>query len=128
MAVYDQWYRAERQGDGTSKKVRSSSYRRGKRWQVRWRDHAGEQCKQNFETRSAADSFDAQVKTQLDTGGYIDPKAGQVTLRGYAETWRKTQTHDLPTAERIERSLRLHVYPVIGRETVDSAPGPHLHR
>ena len=41
-----------------------------------------------------------------------------MTLRAFAEDWRRTRTHDVVTAGRLERSLRLHVYPVIGHRTM----------
>ncbi len=51
-------------------------------------------------------------------GSYIDPSAGNVTFKAYAEDWRKTRTHDVKTAQRIELQLRLHVYPAIGHRTM----------
>jgi len=54
----------------------------------------------------------------LDDGSYTDPASGNVTFRPYAEDWRKNRTHDVNTAERVERQLRLHVYPVIGHRTM----------
>ena len=49
-------------------------------------------------------------------GTYVDPDAGKVTFRAYAEEWRQARSavHDASTAERIESVLRIHVYPVIG--------------
>ena len=48
------------------------------------------------------------------TGQYVDPRAGRVTFREFAESWRLSGLHAAPTQERVQRSLRLHVYPVIG--------------
>ena len=58
-----------------------------------------------------AAAFDAKVKTALDDGSYVDPKDANTTFKELAEDWRKTRTHDVTTAARIERELRLHVYP-----------------
>ncbi|MFI5064772.1 MAG: tyrosine-type recombinase/integrase [Streptosporangiales bacterium] len=118
MAVYDKWHRTEQREGGKASRVRSAAYGTGKRWQVRWRDPAGAQQKRNFATQADAVSYDATVRTQIDSGRYVSPKAGRVTFREYAETWRLAQTHDLPTAERVERTLRLHAYPVLGDQAI----------
>ncbi|MGW3352561.1 tyrosine-type recombinase/integrase [Nonomuraea rubra] len=77
----------------------------GMRWQVRWRDDAGEQQKLNFETKPAAERKDAQIKASLDRGDYIDPKAGQITLSAYARQWRAGITGDPTTLERTDSRL-----------------------
>jgi hypothetical protein len=40
------------------------------------RDDRAEQRERTFEKKAAADSFAAGVKTSLDRGDYVDPKAG----------------------------------------------------
>ena len=42
----------------------------------------------------------------------------KVTFRAFAEDWRRSRTHDVVTAARVGRQLRLHVYPVIGDRTL----------
>jgi hypothetical protein len=83
---------------------------KGKRYLARWRGPDGRQHKQRFTRKRDADQHLANVETDKATGTYIDPNAGKVTFREYAEQWRTTRTHDLATAERIEREFRLHVY------------------
>ncbi len=39
-------------------------------------------------------------------------------FKAFAEDWRKARTHDRVTADRVERQMRLHVYPVIGNRTL----------
>ena len=48
------------------------------------------------------------------TGRYVDPAAGRVTFRQYAESWRATAVHRPATRDRTETLLRLRVYPVLG--------------
>ena len=48
------------------------------------------------------------------SGAYVDPSAGQVTFRAYAEAWRGRQLHRPGTAVSVEHRLRLHVYPKLG--------------
>jgi integrase len=116
VAIYDRWYRDERQPDGTRQRVRSAEYGCASRWQVRWRDEAGQQRKRSFERKDGTDperharAFDAKVRTGLDSGTYTDPAAGDITFRQYAERWRAGRAHDPATAVRIESEFRNHVY------------------
>jgi len=55
-----------------------------------------------------------EVTATVVTGQYVDPRAGRVTFREFAELWRLSGIHGAPTQERVQRSLRLHVYPAIG--------------
>ncbi|MGW9024778.1 tyrosine-type recombinase/integrase [Streptomyces sp. NPDC055722] len=86
----------------------------GKRWQVRYRDPAGEQKKENFDKRTAADARAAEVKSELDKGEYVDRATRRQTFREYAEDWRTAATHRERTESNVERALRLHVYPLLG--------------
>jgi integrase len=128
MAVYDRWHKSRpKPGEPVCrehKMVPAAGHGTGDRWQVRWRDEDGGQHKRNFAKKAGkdpekhADAFDAKVKTQLDDGSYVDPSSANVTLRAFAEDWRKSRTHGTGTAGHLERRLRLHVYPVIGQRTM----------
>lgn len=85
-----------------------------KPWQVRWRDEAGRQRKQSFPRRFDADKFRAQVEHQLHVGSYVDPAAGRISFRDYAEQWRLAQPHRPNTATRTASQLAHHAYPVLG--------------
>jgi len=47
-------------------------------------------------------------------GQYLDPDAGRITFRKYAEECLANRTTEPTTRERIETRLRVHVYPVLG--------------
>jgi integrase len=83
-------------------------------WVVRWRDEAGKQRKKGFARKLDADRFRSEVEHRLNTGAYIDPAAGKVTFRAYAEQWRSTQPHRPNTAARVASQLTKHAYPVLG--------------
>lgn len=139
MTVYDRWHKSRpgpagelcrEHSRGSTRLYLSADHGKGDRWQVRWRDQNGVQRKRNFARKTgtdpekSADAFDAKTRTQLDDGSYIDPSSANVTLKVFAEDWRRTRTHDRVTADRIERELRLHVYPAIGYRTLrDSKSG-----
>ena len=114
MAVYDRWWKTERQPDGTRKRIRSADYGCEARWQVRWRDEQGRQRTQAFVKKPDAERTDAKIKTQLADGTYVDPSAGLVSFREYAEEWRRNRVHDLATVIRIEAAFRNHVYAAEG--------------
>ena len=117
MAIHDRWSKDERDEAGvrTGKQVRTVEYGCKKRWQVRWRDETRRQRKQSFAKRAAAAQFDAGIKTQLAEGSYVDPAAGQVTFRSFADDWRKNRMHDPSTAGQVEANFRNHVYSTDGR-------------
>jgi integrase len=95
----------------------------GDRWQARWRDDGGAQRKANFARKADAARHAATAVADTARGVYVDPAQANVTFRVFAEDWRRTRTHDVTTAERIERELRLHVYPAIGHRTLRELGG-----
>jgi len=121
MAVYDRWWKSQRQPDGSKKRVHSTDYGCAKRWQVRWRDEQGKQRTETFDKKPDAERADAKIRTQLAEGTYVDPSAGLITFREYAEEWRNNRVHDLATAIRIEAAFRNHVYAAGG--TPNTTPG-----
>jgi integrase len=135
MAVYDRWHtakpRTEEHGNHVSrcrehKQYPSADHGKGDRWQVRWRDENGKQCKRNFpkkagnDPNTCADAFDAKIKAELDAGTYVDPNAGKVAFREYAKQWLAAQTFDEGTRDAIEMRLRLHVFPDLGDKSLST--------
>jgi integrase len=70
--------------------------------------------------RIDAERFLVEVEHQKHTGAYVDPRAGRVTFREYAEQWRAGQPHRPSTASLYERLLRLHAYPTLGDRGLSS--------
>lgn len=121
--VYDRWHlvrpakESEPCTEHTSRTrvlVPSADHSQGKRWQVRYRDANGKQRKENFERKTDADARAASVETDLNRGEFIDRAAGKETLRSFGEQWRTSAVHRDTTADGVERSLRLHIYPQLG--------------
>ncbi|MEW2610234.1 tyrosine-type recombinase/integrase [Streptomyces sp. NPDC047880] len=127
--VYDRWHLsrpkqgAEPCAEHSSKTrvlVPSSDHGKGKRWQVRWYDAAGKQQKENFAKRSQADTRAATIEADLARGVYVDPAAGKESFRAVAERWRSSAVHRSGTASRVERALRIHIYPTFGDRPIVS--------
>lgn len=87
-------------------------------WQVRYVDPDGAEHRRVFGSKGEADRFAVEVEHRKLTGSYVDPTAGRVTFRDYAEAWRTAQAHRPGTAEQLESRLRLHVYPAIGHRPI----------
>lgn len=85
---------------------------------VRWRDEAGKQRKKSFPKKALADRYRAEVEHSLNVGAYVDPVAGKVTFRQYAEQWREAQPHRPNTAANTKSRLEVHAYPVLGGRAV----------
>lgn len=125
--VYDRWHLSRPPADAepceehstrTKPVYASADHGVGKRWQVRYRDPAGEQKKENFAKRTAADARAAEVEHELNKGEYVDRATRRQTLREYAEEWRRSATHRQRTETNVERALRLHVYPLLGNHQI----------
>ena len=128
MSVYDRWHtKKPRLVDGQPvskcrehKQYPSTEHGKGDRWQVRWRDETGKQYKQNFSKKAGsdpntcADAFDAKVHADLHGGTYIDPLAGKIAFKTYAEQWLTAQTFDEGSRDVAEYRLRLHAFPDLG--------------
>lgn len=88
----------------------------GRSFQVSWYPPGGKRERtKTFRKRADARAFCAEIETQLSRGSYVDPKAGRITFREFADKWQANQAHYRHTsASRTEIALRLHVYPYIG--------------
>jgi len=106
--VEDRWH-AVRGG----RKVRSDRYGAGLRWKVRY-EVDGRARSKSYERKVDAEAFLATAEADQLRGTFVDPREGRVTFRVYAEGWRATAAHRQSTRDRVERTLRLHVYPVLG--------------
>lgn len=124
MSVSDRWHKSRpKSGEAPCREhgmVPTADHGIGDRWQVRWRDEQGRQLKRNFERKGGrdperhAEAFDAQVRSQLDAGTYIDPAAGKARLRDRGDMYVRSLTVDESTRDAVQSRLSLHVYPELG--------------
>lgn len=113
-SVDDRWYVVRRQPDGSQIKEPTDRHGTGCRWVVRWRDAHNIPRKRSFDRKGDADREAARIETELVRGLYLDPRAGEITFRAYAEQWVATQYADPNTTYQVTARLRLHVYPALG--------------
>lgn len=90
------------------------------RWRARYRTPDGRERSRTFRRKVDAERFLTSVEHEKLSGSYVDPAAGRLTFRDYAEQWREVQIHRAATATSVEQHLRLHVYPRIGDRPIGS--------
>ncbi|MCX4557836.1 site-specific integrase [Streptomyces phaeochromogenes] len=125
--VYDRWHLSRPPADAEPCEVHSNKtqtlypstdHGTGKRWQVRYRDLSGKQCKENFGKKTAAESRAAKVTSELDGGTFVNRELGKQKFRAIAERWQETAVHRERTETNVDRALRLHIYPTFGNREI----------
>src|SRR3954466_7004132 len=89
-------------------------------WRARYRDAAGKEHAKHFSRKVDGQRWLDEVTAAVVTGQYVDPKAGQVTFRDYAERWRQMQVQRPSSRAHIETVLRRHAYPTLGDRALSS--------
>jgi hypothetical protein len=84
------------------------------RWRARYRDGTGREYARHFTRKVDAQRWLDEVTASVVTGQYVDPRAGRVTFRAYAESWRQAAPHGPSMRDKVARALTRHVYPVLG--------------
>lgn len=83
-------------------------------WRARYRDDSGKEHARHFGKKVDAQRWLDEVSASVLTGQYVDPRAGRVTFRAYAEQWRLAKPHRPTTQVKAEQHLRVHAYPAFG--------------
>ena len=92
----------------------SISRRPDGRWRARYRDPQGKEHARHFDRKVDGQRWLNEVTAAVVTGQYVDPRAGRVNFRDYAEQWREAQVHRPSSAAHVETMLRRHAYPAFG--------------
>lgn len=92
--VEDRWMVKVKNDDGSTRQERSSRHGDGLRYRVRYETADGAEKARSFERKGDADAFRDKVAGDLRSGTYLDPDAGKISLRKYAEGWLEIQTSD----------------------------------
>lgn len=110
--------------------------KRGNKWLARvHRD--GRELSKPFATKEEAKAWERQQLVAMDSGRFVDPKAGRQTVKTYGEAWRGRQRHHrgrptseteklASTARGVESVLRLHVFPHIGNRRLSTIGRPDI--
>jgi integrase len=129
VSVYDRWHKTypgpgeapcAAHSRGKTRLYPTAEHLQGDRWQVRWRDESGRQCKRNFpklkgtDPERCAEAFDAQRTADQARGEWIDPRFGRTPFAEYAPVWMKSRLHKTGTVDTYEGHLRNHIAPAFG--------------
>ncbi|WP_193604868.1 tyrosine-type recombinase/integrase [Nocardioides dongkuii] len=90
------------------------------KWRARYRDAGGREHARHFSRKVDARRWLDEVTAAIVTGQYVDPSAGRVTFRVYAEQWREAQVHRPSSQAHVESLLRRHAYPTLGERPLSS--------
>lgn len=84
------------------------------KFRANWRDPSNKQKAKTFRTQKEAKAFLAEVESTKNHGTYVDPHAGRVLFRPYAERWMGSRVLRARSAERMASVMRTHVMPQWG--------------
>jgi integrase len=121
--VQDLWYRIVKDPTtGVTRRERTRLYGKGQRYRARYTGPGGQERSKSFPDRQKrqAEQFLATIEHSINTGRYVDRKAGEVTFREYAEAWLASQTFDEVSRETIEKRLKNQGYPYLGERSLAS--------
>jgi len=90
------------------------------RWRARYRDAVGKEHSRHFRRKVDAQRWVDEVTASIVTGQYVDPNAGRILFRDYAEPWREAQVHRPSSHDHVEGMLRRHAYPFFGDRQLSS--------
>ncbi|GAA1399015.1 tyrosine-type recombinase/integrase [Catellatospora coxensis] len=120
--VEDRWFKIETGPDGKKTRVKTALHGTGMRYRVRYIAPDGRERSKSFPDREkrAADAFLVSIESDKLRGSYIDPVAGRITFREYAEHWLRTHVVDESSREGTEYRIRGHVLPYFGDRQLSS--------
>ncbi|WP_245662382.1 hypothetical protein [Nocardia vermiculata] len=87
--VEDLWHKTVRKTDGTTEKVHSQLYGKGKRWRVRYVDDAGKERTQRFERKVDAQTWLGGQTSTLMQGTHVAPRDAKMTVQQWCDEWVK---------------------------------------
>ncbi|WDG30726.1 site-specific integrase [Streptomyces sp. CA-278952] len=126
--IQDRWYKTEPGPDGKTRRVKSDRYGSGLRYRARYIGPDGTEKSKSFPDRQKrlAEKWLSKTEADMDSGQYVDPKAGRTTFQQYAERWVSSHAGEVNSGEGAERRLRLHAYPTIGSRPLGSFKPEHV--
>lgn len=96
------------------------------RHRARYRDEAGKEHSRHFARKVDAQKWLDEVTASMVTGMYVDPKAGQATVRAYAKSWQSIQVSSPSTGRIVDNALRLHILPILGDHRLATVRRSHV--
>ncbi|MFF7779499.1 tyrosine-type recombinase/integrase [Streptomyces tanashiensis] len=126
--IQDRWFKTSAGPNGKPVREKTSRHGIGLRYRARYVGPDGAEKSMSFpdKQKRLAEVWLSQTAADMARGQYVDPRAGRITFKRYAEKWLKGQTSELSSQIAVERRLRLHAYPYIGSRPLDSFRPLHI--
>ncbi|RDI16382.1 tyrosine-type recombinase/integrase [Lentzea flaviverrucosa] len=95
---------------------KSSRYGKGDRYRVRWKLPGGKEDNKSFPDKQhkEAKAFKTQIENSLRTRTYVSPKAGDMKVREYAESYKNGRSPDERSRASLDSLFACQVYPFMG--------------
>jgi integrase len=126
--IQDRWFKTETGANGKPQRVKTTRHGTGKRYRARYIGPDGTEKSKSFPDgqKRLAEKWLAQIEADMSRGQYIDPAAGRMTFREYAEKWLAAQTTDITTRTSVAVQLRRHAIPYLGPRPLGSFQPGHI--
>ncbi|TCP56685.1 site-specific recombinase XerD [Tamaricihabitans halophyticus] len=129
--IQDLWFRPKRDPDtgerlfgsnGRPLQEKTPIHGKGDRYRVRYRDPSGKERSRTFpdKKKRAAEDWLHKIEDEMNRGSYLDPNAGKIPFREYAEKWVSSHDFEESTRELTAYRLKLHVYEYLGDKYLDA--------
>ncbi|MGW3572095.1 tyrosine-type recombinase/integrase [Streptomyces sp. NPDC000941] len=126
--IQDRWYKTEPGPNGKPVKVKTDRHGTGMRYRARYIGPDGTEKSKSFPDRQKrlAEQWLTHIEADMSRGQYVDPTAGRITFRQYAEKWLAALTTDLTSRAAVEGRIRLHALPHLGSRPIGSFQAEHI--
>lgn len=126
--VQDRWFKEETTPEGRTVRVKTDRHGIGMRYRARYFGPDGSEKSESFPDRQKgrAEKWLTRIEADMDSGSYVDPKAGRTTFGEYAETYLGGLTGDPVSQEVVRRRIRLHAVPYLRTRPMGSFGPEHV--
>lgn len=100
--------------------IQKRTRRKGTVYRVRYRNPEGQQRSKSFESWDEARKFRTAVESEKDQGQYVDPWAGETTLREWTEHYLEALQVKPSTLQKYESTIRFRILPALGERALKS--------
>jgi hypothetical protein len=122
--IQDRWFKQvpDPEKPGKTKKVRTDLHGQWMRYKVRYLDPDGIERSKTFPDGQLRTAREWKAKQEVDVarGAYVDPKAGKVTVKAFAQSWLADLDIDELSREQMEMRFRSRVFPYVGSAEIGS--------